>query len=663
MAKKIKRKRLKLNKNWYNYVDEIQGRGGYFNVYKGVQESTGNVVAIKRIKREMKEYAEASMTGYEKQILLNSSNYFPIIYDIDKMKNAVAEEWLSGKTLYKCLQEKAIHQEDKFHFMKILAYSVYLIHSLGFFHRDLHSGNISIDLSNKSLKIIDFNAAHSPEDFREVYKSPGVEIWGPNRDPALKKGDYLFDKKSDIYSLGIIFSEVIVGEHAKEWGFTADLEYDKFKENIKSKIKGECDAFLFNLIMDMISFEGILRPNISQIITALEIQDYKNDKYSEYSNKSRESGFAFLTKVGSRLELFLRERDVKKLSLLPRSQFDLKFFLFPDGSNDIKHMLLVPRRAVTAGTIIMFAELSIPNYPGALYDLIDFLYNKYSVIHVQSTEGFQSSPENKVFLILGQNVQTKSSDIHYYLNPLKQELVKFLFREIGEKYLEGNKEGIEIWEDWKSGRIYDSAIIVSGNLEKKFNGKIPYQQSVRGYLSSANHADPSHERYSVIKGFNISDRIKELDTLFGDKKIIMLKISTDDKQRDIALKVCNEGIHLARIQVRSILPTDYQLTFIHKIASVLQSDPWTKMSITWHIELFEIKDAIIRWNDGDRYTVRFSMYVTCAQEELQMPLDNIYQPIIDELYKILKALNGESNEVYISPIFNNNDSDLRFLNN
>lgn len=680
----------------YSYRKAKKGEGGFFEVYEGYLNSNKNIkLAVKFLKGHRKKYAQGAERGYEKQRLLNTSKLFPHLYDIgyikvnNEEKLVIIEEWLEGDSLEEKLEE--VYKKDfpsKIKMMKDIAYGVFLIHSMDFVHRDLHAGNIQIpNKKNTNVKVMDFSAAIGTAENVVGKFSPGERIRGRNRDPSINDSR-MFDKKSDIYSLGIIFSEILLGTSAENIGPIPSRGNNVLVENILERLNADrnIEVFMKLLIKGMLSKEGLSRPNISDVLLSLERNEYIQVKFAGNRKFTREKGFAFMKKSGARLEIFMRTRDVNKLSLLPRSQLDLSIFLSaPEEIQEEKNkskskskiqnnrtkpdvMLLTPARFIKSSKVLLYANVTIPNYYGVLNHFQNHLALNYNVLDIKKIEGFLSTPNTNVFLILGIDKHV-SNELNYYLNPLHQYIRAYLFNDLRE-YLRSINGGIEIWEEWLIHNSPENSLSVSASLYNHFNGKIVPSRSARGYLSSANHQDNTHQMYSVIKGIDIGERIPEINSILDKRGFIMLKTVTDSKQRDVVFKFCKNDIHLARVQVRSLLPTNFQPDFLDNIIEALDKTIGVNNSsgLIWNIESFEFRHAVIKWQAGDKFSVRLSVYISCSQRELDPVLKKrsyslkyLYEQIEHSLEETLQKMNGESNEIYVTNIFQNNHVELRYI--
>ncbi|MBI5267560.1 MAG: CHASE2 domain-containing protein, partial [candidate division Zixibacteria bacterium] len=192
------------------------GRGAMGTVYKGIDPAINRPVALKTIRLdfvndpaelvELKErlYLEAQAAGK-----LSHPNIVTI-YDVgeDASLQYIAMEYLEGQTL-----EALIKKQTKFNY-KIIAQTIVQIcnaltyaHDHGIVHRDIKPANIMI-LKDYTVKVMDFGIARI--DSHSVTKT-GIAMGTPNYiSPEQLRGEAI-DRRSDLFSLGVVMYEVLLG--------------------------------------------------------------------------------------------------------------------------------------------------------------------------------------------------------------------------------------------------------------------------------------------------------------------------------------------------------------------------------------------------------------------------------------------------------------------
>ncbi|RIB13473.1 kinase-like domain-containing protein [Gigaspora rosea] len=155
------------------------GKGGFGSVFE--TQWKGKKVALKRI--EMDKFLEEM----EVQKLIR-----------EFAENGNLREYLENEFL-------KLQWSDKLHIAEEIALGLGFLHDQGIIHRNLHSKSILVH--DRRMLVADFGISNQTE---ELVKS-AIEMPEYVDPQYLMKSSYKLDKKSDIYSLGVVFWEISSG--------------------------------------------------------------------------------------------------------------------------------------------------------------------------------------------------------------------------------------------------------------------------------------------------------------------------------------------------------------------------------------------------------------------------------------------------------------------
>ncbi len=132
----------------------------------------------------------------------------------------IVMEYIEGRTLQQFLDEKPSKSELNRVFGELLS-AIDYIHKRGIVHNDLKPSNILITYTDNSLKLIDFGLADSDAEF--VMQRLGCT--SQYASPELIAREKSIDARSDIYSIGVIMSEMFGNSHIARRCMSDDPEH------------------------------------------------------------------------------------------------------------------------------------------------------------------------------------------------------------------------------------------------------------------------------------------------------------------------------------------------------------------------------------------------------------------------------------------------------
>lgn len=196
-------------------IEERIGQGAMAYVYRAFQPSINRHVALKviRLNEGQGQHEEFRQRfAYEAEIIarLEHIHILPIYaYGITDEMAYLAMRWLRGGTLADLMRREKLPLDRIAEIFKQIAQGLSYAHSKGIIHRDLKPSNIMLDDAGNAY-LSDFGLAKLAEGSLEITK-PGTIVGTPAyMSPEQLRGETL-DHRSDIYSLGVILYNMVVG--------------------------------------------------------------------------------------------------------------------------------------------------------------------------------------------------------------------------------------------------------------------------------------------------------------------------------------------------------------------------------------------------------------------------------------------------------------------
>ena len=218
-------------------LEKIIGKGSFGQVYLTSKTGTNKLFATKKMPKTM--VLQPKVKKYfnnEIHILENIDHPYIIkLYEIKQTINNyfLIFDYCNGGDLNHCLEKykkknkKPFTQEIVQHLMNQIVNGLQYLHNSKILHRDIKSDNIlvhfkskedlqNLNLLNADIKIIDFGFARYLEDDSLAQSVLGSPLYmAPQILRKLKKLDnnnsFGYDQKADIWSLGTVCYEMLIG--------------------------------------------------------------------------------------------------------------------------------------------------------------------------------------------------------------------------------------------------------------------------------------------------------------------------------------------------------------------------------------------------------------------------------------------------------------------
>jgi len=202
-------------------IDGFLTKGGMGSVYRGTHVMLNKPVAIKLIKPEL-----VSSTDIVQRFLREaraaahlSHPNIVTVHDLGQTADGmlyIAMELVDGKSLKELIvKEGAWEPRRSVRLLKGIASALGLAHREGIFHRDLKPQNIMVARDSDGVeipKLLDFGIAKTLEPDSPALTATGMVLGTPHYMSTEQAKGLPADARSDLYALGIILYEMLIGE-------------------------------------------------------------------------------------------------------------------------------------------------------------------------------------------------------------------------------------------------------------------------------------------------------------------------------------------------------------------------------------------------------------------------------------------------------------------
>jgi predicted Ser/Thr protein kinase len=201
----------------YRILREI-GRGGMGIVFEGLQESLERKVAIKVLFRETCKDPQFVARFEREAESLARMSHPNIINILDRgCQDGIyyfVMEYVDGISLRSLIEQGPLDPKEALAIIPVLCDALEYAHGEGVIHRDIKPENILIDKQGR-IKIADFGLSRivrGDEKGSRITRSNMVMGTPDYMAPEQRSDSKGVDHRADIYSLGVIFYEMLTGE-------------------------------------------------------------------------------------------------------------------------------------------------------------------------------------------------------------------------------------------------------------------------------------------------------------------------------------------------------------------------------------------------------------------------------------------------------------------
>ena len=192
----------------------LVGTGTFARVYRAVNPSTGQIVAVKALRKRFAEVKEEAERFHREGVIgmtLKHPNIVPIFsVGNDPKYPHIVIEFIEGRNLREFMKVRKIFEPLEatrlmLDVCKGLAYAA----SKGLYHRDLKMSNVLVS-SEGQAKLVDFGLAGTEKPGDDIEKNPNpraIDYAGLERSSGVPKND----PRSDIFFVGCMYYQMLSG--------------------------------------------------------------------------------------------------------------------------------------------------------------------------------------------------------------------------------------------------------------------------------------------------------------------------------------------------------------------------------------------------------------------------------------------------------------------
>ena len=321
----------------------VLGKGSFGTVYLSKKDGKNCYFATKQIDRTMADKPSFQKYFKNELLILKSLKHRNIVHledvKFDNKYYYIVMEYINGGSLTDCLKKyqsthggKAFTEEIVQYLMRQIVDAIRYIHSQKIIHRDLKLDNImvsfnndydknNLNMMNSTIKIIDFGFSIQLTQSNLASSVLGSPI---NMDPAILKemsnrgkkiGHLGYDQKADIWSLGTICYEMLIGQAV----FNAETMNELVRKvengtySVPSSVSFEMVSFLNGMLQykgeDRLSSEDLYKhPFLTK-----NVRDFKKIDTRKVQRKMSSNGLNINVKKNHTIWGIFNEEDEKKL--------------------------------------------------------------------------------------------------------------------------------------------------------------------------------------------------------------------------------------------------------------------------------------------------------------------------------------------------------------
>jgi len=275
----------------YQIIEEL-GKGGMGKVYRVIDKKLNEEVALKLIKPEIAS-DKKTVERFSNELKLARKIVHKNIarmFDLNEEKGThyITMEYVRGEDLKRLIRKIGqLSAGQAIPIAKQVCEGLAEAHRLGVVHRDLKPQNIMVD-EEGNARIMDFGIARSIK--AKGITGAGVMIGTPEYMSPEQVEAKETDQRSDIYSLGVIFYEMVTGRVPFEGDtpFTIGVKHKSERPKDPKELNAQIPDNLNNIILRCLEKDKEKRyQNVRKILSEIkniEVEKHVSMKIPEWKN-------------------------------------------------------------------------------------------------------------------------------------------------------------------------------------------------------------------------------------------------------------------------------------------------------------------------------------------------------------------------------------------
>jgi serine/threonine protein kinase len=218
----------------YRLIEKL-GKGGMATVFKAYHPSLDRYVAIKALHPAFMEHP-GFIDRFQREAKvvakLDHPNIVPI-FDFSEHEDRpyLVLKYIRGETLKARLEKSKLTYKESRHIFRVISSALAYAHQEGVLHRDIKPSNVLVEKGGQ-VYLADFGLARMTETSQTTLSGQMMMGTPHYISPEQAKGMGGLDSGTDIYSLGVMMYELLVGEVP----FQADTPFSVIHDHIYSPL-------------------------------------------------------------------------------------------------------------------------------------------------------------------------------------------------------------------------------------------------------------------------------------------------------------------------------------------------------------------------------------------------------------------------------------------